>query len=428
VAVKQFTEPDINKFFDDLNQAVILNNKASFIGKGYINVTFAQINSYLAPVMNAGSAWEANGVLFYAETDTAVTGTLASNAKNYVYALPSGVLQYGSATPIWNGVKGGWYNGNNRALMKFYYVSGGTVYGNKIILDRYNAQNILINKNYAAPTSGGYQVATGTVNQVNTVTLEPGWYRYEMKAGKGGDGGYTGSDKPGLGADGESRTGILCFKENQVIYFGLGGDGEAGKGGDGSGGGCSGGSAFIKTFAKTILCIGGSGGGGVGGGGLAGGGGGGGYGTGSHANANLSGSSYEAGGYGGSNGVGGDGGIPSASSTYMGGGGAGSGYLKGGKGGNSYAKGEDGGGYGNRGGKGGSPSDVYGNIHAGADGGLSAAGEYPNPLDKDNTLKIQFQGGGGGGGNGAQIPGSPAEGGGALIATSTGYLRIYRVG
>jgi hypothetical protein len=394
----------------------------------HLSLSLTNLDNSSAPKVQAGSVFGVNGGLFYVPdgADEAISGTPATG-QNYVYAVPKdggAAFQYSATKPVWSATKGGWYNGNNRAVAKVYYVS--SQYNNKVLLDRQEAMYEM-NKIQPVPTSGGTLVVTGVVNEVKSVTLEPGRYRYEIKAGKGGNGGFAESNKSGLGADGESRTGILVFKENQVIYFGLGGDGENGKNGDGGGGGCSGGSAFIKTFAKTILCIGGSGGGGMGGGGLAGGGGAGGYGTGSHANANLSGSGYEAGGAGGSNGVGGDGGIPSASSIYMGGGAGGSGYLKGGKGGKSFAKGEDGGGYGERGGKGGSPIDKYGNIHAGADGGLSATGEYPDPTDKDNTLKIQFQGGGGGGGNGEEIPGSPAEGGGALIASSSGYLLIYRM-
>jgi hypothetical protein len=409
MAIVQFTEPDINLFFDDLNQAVVLNNKASFVGKGYFSAMLSNINTIQAPVLLAGSMFEANGVLFFSDGDTAVSGSCSNGVVNYIYAAPDGLLQYSAATPAWNNIKGGWYSGNNRALAKFYYSSSGPVYGGKVMLDGYNAMQMM-NLSFTA-SSGGNLVITGEINQVLAATLAAGQYRFEMQAGTGGNGssganGYGG----GAGALGEPKSGTFILYHAMEIHYGLGGDGNNGGGGGyaGGGGGCTGGSAFIDIGYAMFLCIGGSGGGG---GGNNGGGGGGSYGVGGGGGAggygSGSGGSGSSGGKGGRDGIGGNGG---GGSYYGGGGGVG-----------SSGSGD---GYGIGGGNGGDGSSRYG----GRGGGSKIGEGFANATDKYDR-GIQFQGGGGGGG-GRATSGSDSEGGAGgsgLKSTSSGYLNIYRL-
>jgi hypothetical protein len=409
MAISQFVEPDINLFFDDLTQAARLDNKASFYGKGYINILPSNIDSIDMPVLLQGSMFECGGVLFVGDSDTGITGT-PSDGQNYIYFNPSTrELLYNTAIPAWNTVKGGWYNGNNRAIVKLNYTAGN--YNGKIILDSYNAMQ-MINREQPIPASGGTPVVTGVVNSVLTAYLEPGMYRYEIAAGKGGTGG-TGVSLSlatycygGSGAAGESNTGIFVCPSAKKIRYALGGDGLAGGnyGGDNSagGGGCSGGSSFIDLGDDFIFCLGGSGGGGGAGGGAGGGGGGGGYGTGNNGNSISQIGQMGYGGEGGHAGIGGNGGNGAS------GGGGGSGNIRGGTGGTTG--GGNGGGYGNPGGNGG----------GGSAGFSSQTGENSPNISK-YLHKIQYQSGGAGGG---PLGGTGA---GSLISSSSGYLRIYRM-
>jgi hypothetical protein len=432
MAIRQFTEPDINLFFDDLNQALVLNNKASFVGRGYINVMFTNIDNAAAPALMAGSSWEQNGVLVFADSETAVSGTPADNAVNYVYARPDMTLVFGANAPVWqesNNVKGGWYDGNDRALLRFYYSADGPVYGNKTIPDSYNAMT-KTNAGYAPPSSGGHLVGTGAVNAAAAYTIPPGAYRYELKGGTGGTGGWANYDRypsraGGVGAAGETVTGFIFVEPGvpKKVFLSVGGDGNKGgnggsfvqdayDGGAGGGGGCSGGWSYIFYDGTLIEARGGSGGGGGASRGC-GGGGGGGYGTGSRGQVDSR-YSPDAGGYGGSNGYGGamNNNPTGGGGYYAGYGGAGSGYITG------Y------GAAGNPGGASGSPMVDTGTAPGGASRRRTDSPRY------DGTPSNIYQGGGGGGA--AAGPGGVGIAGGAggsgLISSSRGYARIYRMG
>jgi hypothetical protein len=369
--------------------------------RGFISLGLTNIDNSSVPQIAAGSKVEVGGSLYGA--NGAITGTPTANAVNYIYAVPSeGTLSfsYASTQPTWNSAKGGWYNGNNRAVGKLFYTNGQ--YNGKVILDGYNAMRLL-NADQTVPMTGGMQVVNVTYSLLNIVlmtTLPAGAYRYEMKAGTGGRGGNNKSNTGGAGAAGEQKAGTFMLYHPTLIHYALGGNGNNGEDTEsvaGGGGGCTGGSAFIDLVTELVLCLGGSGGGGAGRDDdhplYGGAGGAGGYGTAADGT-----SSY--GGKGGSNGVGGNGGMTTKS------GGGGSGYLRGGA---SYGEGKAGGGYGSSGGNG----------ETGGIGGASEKGENVLPTDK-YMWQIQYQGGGGAGG---AIGG--AAGGSGLKSTSSGYLNIY---
>jgi hypothetical protein len=148
-----------------------------------------------------------------------------------------------------------------------YYIGGQ--YNNKVALDR-QAAMYEINEVQSVPTSGGALVVTGVVNEVKSITLEPGRYRFEIKAGTGGNGGSADSNKGGNGGEGQSMNVPVVILKPTLIYYGLGGNGNNGEDSfgvigkrypGGGGGGCSGGSAFINIEGYYYFCLGGGGGG-----------------------------------------------------------------------------------------------------------------------------------------------------------------------
>jgi hypothetical protein len=326
-----------------------------------------------------------------------VAGTPATG-QNYIYAVPyaGGIatFRYLADKPVWDAAQNGWYYSGAdetlagaRAVAKVHCVS--SQYNNKVLLDSYRAINE-INKSQPLPKSGGTQIVTGTVNQVNTATLEPGYYRYEMKAGSGGNGGNSGTNTGGSGANGEEKSSSFLMENIGTAMYVLGADGADGNNSStdkaGAGGGASGGGAFIDVQNNfKMSCRGGSGGAGAGNyyaGALAnyyGGSGAGGFGLGSKGSDSNS-------GLGGNNGVGGNG---------VGTGGAGGGEIPG---------------------TGTNPGTIFGGGNSASSGGNNIFAPYYSSF-KD----ISF-GGGGASNSGA------GRGGSGLKSSSSGYLRIYKVG
>jgi hypothetical protein len=381
---------------------------------GLLLIGLTNMDNELEPKVKVGSRFEINGSFYQigaqiGAKDEAITGSLTGNTVAYIYAVASGdtaIFTYSTDPPDFNPALGGWYSGNNRALAKFFYT--GEQYNGKVILDSYNAMQV-INTEQTIPTTGGVVVVTGVVNEVRSTILPAGAYRWEIKAGNGGDGGNSSAGDGGKGATGEAKSETFMLYQPTKIYYALGGDGNDGETiVRGAGGGASGGSAFIDFIYESFICLGGSGGGGAGDPGSddwGGGGGAGGYGKGGDgANA----TERALGGLGGNNGVGGSGGSTDGSSD-SGSGGGGSGYIEGGDAGFSDGPvGKKGGGYGEKGGDG-----TYVGI-----GGESQTGEGIATAIEKYTRRIQYQGGG---------AGAAGKGGSGLKSQSSGYLRIYRM-
>jgi hypothetical protein len=342
-----------------------------------LNIGLSNMASAAAPKVLLGSVFEVNGGLYKVDADESVGGSPAQG-QNYIYAVPNtdgASFQYSATKPVWDGAKGGWYHSSSdpglqgaRAVAKVY--CDGTNYNNKVLLDTYKAM-AEINKLQPLPTSGGTQVVTGTVNEVKTATLEPGYYRYELKAGSGGNGGNGGN------------TDIL------------GGDHYAG----GTGGNGADGESLNKSFSVTTLKT----------------------------------ISYGLGGDGNNGGDGVDSSISPASAATSGGGGCSGGYsfidydiVCGGSGGGGGAAGinltipdnSGGGGYG--------IGDDGGNGSSGKVGGIGGANSRGGkdkilPGFVSGSLIFYMYARGGDNENNT-------AGGDNLKSTSSGYLRIYRVG
>jgi hypothetical protein len=348
---------------------------------GLLLVGLTNMDNEQAPMVKEGSRFEINGSFYEVKSDEAITGSLTGNTVAYIYAVANGdtaTFMYSTNPPDFRPALGGWYSGNNRAVAKFFYTS--SQYNGKVILDSYNAMQ-MTNTEQPIPTTGGVLIPdTEMVNTELSLILQKGVYRYEIKAGKGGNGGNS-DVFGGIGSDGQIVTGSFIINSELYIRYIIGGDGNDGDSASdvnegsnmGSGGGCSGGSTILMLGAQPIFAMGGSGGGGdaaI----SSGGGGGGGYGLGGKSIDDNS-------GEGGNNGTGGKGGTQ---------------YNNGGDGGNAP------GGSGTNGINGGT----------GGDGKVDAY--YPN-------LISGFQGGGGG-----TNAGKAMKGGSGLKSTSSGYLRIYR--
>jgi hypothetical protein len=306
---------------------------------GLLRLGIENFNSSGVPRILEGSCLDINGSKYKCTSTESVSdsGSPSLNAYNYIYAVPNGDTAsfrlLGGDPPGWDYLKAGWYktidSKSCRAVAKMYCLGNG--YYSKVLLNDYASMyrenlNLSLNPNdLGIPNTGGNQVLTGLINNDLTGNggfhLPAGVYRYELKGGTGGRGGYQGSNgTPGIGAQGEVKTGIIILNEAAQCFINTGGDGEDGENGkvssgggdtfDGGGGGASGGASYVYVAGKYIVAEGGSGGGGCGGNGSSswgsgGGGGGGGYDVGGDGS-----SSDGKGGKGGHDFIGGAGGAP----------------------------------------------------------------------------------------------------------------------
>jgi hypothetical protein len=338
-------------------------------------------------VVGEGSFLDVNGFLYYiSASDGVVSGIPIADSFNYVYArVVEGAcrFEYSGVEPVWMASKGGWYDGNRRAVLKFFSLSGE--YRRKVVLDSFNA-GVVSFKVLKLECS----VTTPSFSRF----VPPGVYRIELQGGRGGNGGLVRAGYPectGFGADGQEVLGYVVndyYTEVDLVLGYDGGNGARGNGnggnGDtlsGSGGGSSGGASYcVFRF--------------VGGGFIAWGGSGGGGGSGNYNTVDAGG-----GGGGGGWGLGGEATVYHVAHT--------------GKGGNSFA-----------GGAGGSGD------YNGSAGGTNTLANRDLALLKiatGDTLDgvVFFQPGG----NGAPWPNvDPGVGATTLADISSGYARIYRIG
>ncbi|MDR2096017.1 MAG: hypothetical protein LBP76_10950 [Treponema sp.] len=122
MAINRLEEPDMNAFYSDLNQPILLADKTTFISRGHSNIKIDDANKMLA-----GSTFEMNGAYFSLDDDTDILNfdPAAGNYSSlYVYVVEELAdaysLSFSVTAPIYNPVKGGWYTGNNRALAYGY--------------------------------------------------------------------------------------------------------------------------------------------------------------------------------------------------------------------------------------------------------------------------------------------------------------------
>jgi hypothetical protein len=276
--MRQLTEPNTGSATLDDWQRFILRTTVQ--GGGFMLVEIDGMDSAAAPSVKRGSRLEINGAFYTADADEAVSGSVSAG-YNWVYAVPDAggvTFRYSATKPAWSAVKGGWYDGNNRAVLEFTYAGGG--YIGKLVMDIYNYKSRFeVNTAIPIPDTGGALVINAAkVNEPEMVWLDPGAYRIEMKAGtggtggtggNGGTGGYNGGNETrgaagGGGATGEQKIYKVYITEQKLITVLVGGNGAAGgAGGTGGNGGNTGGGGGGGTGggSNSIRHSGGGGGG-----------------------------------------------------------------------------------------------------------------------------------------------------------------------
>jgi hypothetical protein len=266
---------------------------------GHIMLGLTGMADTTLPKIADGSVVEVNGAFYGCKNGDETIGgqtALVSGKKNYIYAVPNGdaasftFLSSGTTPtePSWNAKKGGWYNGNNRAVARIFYLNGQ--YYDKIVLDNY-AAGASFGGNTPVPDYGGTCLAWyGNLSAlpdednppikerqpgVYTLVLAPGGYRVSMggaDGANGGSGGYGGGigsqagnppDNAGINAPLPSGTLLgptapkFVVTEATTLTIEVGENGEAGEAGtDGQAG---------KSLGGDPVAYGGSGGGGGGG-------------------------------------------------------------------------------------------------------------------------------------------------------------------
>ena len=197
------------------------------------NAGFLNINMSPEGIVSEGSVFELNGFLAKVETAEPVNGIKNLPAKTvfYVYAMESSLgnedVGFFAAVdaPEWDTAKGGYYLSNgSRALLR------GVTDNNRNISGLMK-MNAVLNTS-VPPDEGGELVYQKNERLHETVSLEAGWYRFEMASGAGrGNAGVTGSYLTG-GQPSERKelSGVFYHPGGNLLVH-VGGDGY--KGGDG---------------------------------------------------------------------------------------------------------------------------------------------------------------------------------------------------
>jgi hypothetical protein len=239
-------------------------------GGGFMCLFLTNINNSNPSMIQAGSRFEINSTFYQVnDADEAIAGDPVDGAVNYVYAIPqpnSAVFEYSVQEPFFDTLKGGWFSGTMRAVARMICFDGS--FYDKVILD--SADSMLRHNNLLIPVQGGTLIGEGPVNDLLSLFLNPGVYRYELKGGKGGTGGTGYGGTPAdEGEEGEIKTGILTLRENTEVTLSTGGNGENGGNGtvnnpyqeirSGGGGAATGGTSFIDADRFYLEAVGGAG-------------------------------------------------------------------------------------------------------------------------------------------------------------------------
>ncbi|MDR2658765.1 MAG: hypothetical protein LBC27_02085 [Spirochaetaceae bacterium] len=238
--MQQVTEPGIDGVTLEDWQTFLL--RTTIQGGGYILLGVVNMDTTGAPSIELGSRLEINGAFYKAVSNESVSGSPA-NGTNYVYAVPSSggaYFQYSAAAPVWNTAKGGWYNGNNRAVLRFEYANGE--YNDKEIIDygqgggnkMSGGGSVIQNKEILSSPAGTLiKTVTPTSGLADRhFRLEKGKYCFEV-AGGGGGGGGAGQRQPpspDTSAAGDGVGGITSYVAAQDYLLAAFGGGAGGGG------------------------------------------------------------------------------------------------------------------------------------------------------------------------------------------------------
>jgi hypothetical protein len=109
--------------------------RTTFQGGGYLNLQLINQENNAQPQIKKGSRLEVGGTFYFVSSNEAITTnvSLVSETLYYIYAVPNinDILGqnglsfiYSSTAPTFDVIKGGWYNGANRAVAVFFYHAG----------------------------------------------------------------------------------------------------------------------------------------------------------------------------------------------------------------------------------------------------------------------------------------------------------------
>lgn len=195
----------------------------------FLTIGLTNMNNNLPPEVMRGSRLEINGRKYKCMVNEAISGTPANNVQNYIYAVPSGDtagFAYSATAPQWSPEKGGWYNGNNRAIAKFGYLNG--TYNGKALIT--NSEKEVISMQ-PIPETGGTQIYNRSVRTNETVYLEPGAYRFSLVSGGGAGDVPLNRRNGGVGSGNKNICTGRFYWSGGSIHVKIGGNGY--KGGDG---------------------------------------------------------------------------------------------------------------------------------------------------------------------------------------------------
>jgi len=259
---------------NDVNPATIdwqkILSRTTFQGGGFMQLKISNLNNQNEPVILRGSRLEVNSSFYICEDDEIINNDISTEQWIYVYAIPqinSLLFEYSNIKPVFDTVKNGWYNENNRAIATMYKRTDG--WWSKILIETY--ENMFDVNFTATPTTGGATVlnlnTTTGASQISyyAVTIKKGAYWGAVKGGKGGYGGQGYGNSigatPATPATVTFKYNVEELEETFMAKQGQGGgDGDSGglsqqgnfKGAGGGGSGARGGSSFIW-FARKIF-------------------------------------------------------------------------------------------------------------------------------------------------------------------------------
>ncbi len=93
--------------------------------QGYNNLYMTNIVGTAEPVFTGDVEVNSSLIALSSESGTGF-GALATSSNVWVYVTTAGAVVYSATVPSWNGTKGGWYNGNDRAVAWMRKDSGDT--------------------------------------------------------------------------------------------------------------------------------------------------------------------------------------------------------------------------------------------------------------------------------------------------------------
>ena len=233
------------------------------------NAGYANVFIFNGNTISEGSVFELNGNLCKVMEHAPIGGMAAANINvmQYVVARPGSTnaavtfdlipgpnIAMGETLDTWqahwDSLKGGWYirNTNNRVLMQCF-IRQGAGGQRELVIARAMVGGLALAP--IPPNAGGTLIASRNTKGAQTVNCPPGWVRYEMASGAGGNvsapgggdaisTGISAIDQfPGIGAGGQVAsvsnqvTGTF-YHPGGIIAISVGGNGF--NGGRGAGG------------------------------------------------------------------------------------------------------------------------------------------------------------------------------------------------